>query len=193
MTKDFIVSLISSQFFQAIVIAILTIWLTQVVAARGKLMWSVRHAHWYRLPSANQDGTELNIVTQELWFNNAGRAAVEDIEIVLNWTPQHYELWTPREFSQNVLPDGRLIIKVPFLSARDWFSISILDVTRLPEIVNVRSKNSKTRLIAMEPTRKFPDYVLWMFAVVLIMGLAAIIYFLISFGKILFEVSGSLQ
>ncbi|KQR34064.1 hypothetical protein ASF91_09055 [Rhizobium sp. Leaf155] len=179
-----IMQLVSSQFAQAVFIAIFSVIVAQLLSAKGKLRWSVRHAHWYRLPAANSDGTDLNVVTQELWFNNTGRAAVEQVEIVLNWRPQHYELWSPRDFSQQMLPDGRLIIRIPTLAAKEWFSLSLIDTKQLPPIVNVRSRNGEGREILMSPTRVFSQTINIVAAVMMLTGLATIIYALISVGKI---------
>ncbi|WP_113180928.1 hypothetical protein [Agrobacterium cavarae] len=179
-----IMQIVSSQFAQAVFLAVFSVVVTQLLSAKGKLRWSVRHAHWYRLPAANSDGSDLSVVTQELWFNNTGRAVVENVEIVLNWKPQHYELWTPRDFSQQVLPDGRLIIRVPSLAAKEWFSLSLIDTKQLPTIVNVRSRNGEAGEILMLPTRVFSQTINIVAAVMMLTGLATIIYALISVGKI---------
>jgi hypothetical protein len=171
---------ISSKFAQTILLTLFTALVAQMALARGKLRWSLRHHHWYKLPGAAANNSDINIVTQDLWFHNIGRAAVEDIEIVFNWKPEHYEIWNPREHNNLTLPDGRFIVKIPTLTAKEFFSISLLDTKELPRVVNVRSKNSGAKEIPMIPMRLFPMWFNLGAMGMMFVGLGATIYFVLG-------------
>lgn len=172
--------ILSSRFVQAVILTLITILITQIALAKGKLRWSLRHQHYYSVPNMGPNGTDLPIITQELWFNNTGRAAVEDIEIVLNWNPMHFEIWSPRQHDPGIDPNGRLIIKLPSLAPKEFFTVSLLDTKELPALVNVRSKNSEGKRIDMMPVRQFSTTVNAFIAILMLIGLATLIYWLLS-------------
>jgi hypothetical protein len=170
----------SSRFVQTAIITSITILITQIALAKGKLRWSLRHQHYYSVPNIGPNGTDLPIITQELWFNNTGRAAVEDIEIVLNWNPMHFEIWSPRQHDPVIDSNGRLIIKLPSLAPKEFFAVSLLDTKELPALLNVRSKNSEGKRIDMMPVRQFSRTVNVSVLVLMLIGITTLIYGLLS-------------
>ncbi|MDR9777379.1 hypothetical protein RJJ65_33030 [Rhizobium hidalgonense] len=177
--------ILSSPFAQTAIITIVTIVLTQIALAKGRLRWANRHQHSFLLPNAGPNGTQLLINTREIWVTNTGRAAVEDIEIVFNWEPQHFEIWNPREYSQAHLLNGRFSLKVPTLAGKEFFSVALLSTAPLPEIVNVRSKNSIAKPFMLLPTRQFPTWFNVIGLALLILGMAIVIYGLVVLASLL--------
>lgn len=177
--------ILSSPFAQTVIITIVTIVLTQVALAKGRLRWANRHNHSFLLPNAGPNGTQLLVNTQEIWVTNSGRAAVEDIEIVFNWEPQHFEIWNPREFTQAHLPNGRFSLKIPTLAGKEFFSVALLSTMPLPEIINVRSKTSTAKPFTLLPTRQFPTWFNVIGLALMILGMATAIYGLLAMVSML--------
>jgi hypothetical protein len=142
------------------------------------LRWSNRHAHVFLLPEAGPNGTQLIVHTKEIWITNEGRSAVEEIEIVFNWRPQHFEIWDPREATEIELPNERFALQIPNLAGKEFFSISIMSVGpgTLPDIVNIRSKNSIAKVIPLFPSRQFPTWFNLIGLTLLVLGLTTAAY-----------------
>ena len=145
-----------SNFGQAILLAIVTGLAGRWFTAKGRLVWAVSHQHWYRMPRLDDDGT-FPVITQQIWFQNVGRAAIDAVEIVLNLKPQHYEIWSPRHYETTSLPDGRFVLLIPALAGQEYFTISMIDtIKELPAVINVRSKTGVARQLPMAPQRLWP-------------------------------------
>jgi hypothetical protein len=41
-----------------------------------------------------------------IWVQNTGRGLITNIEVVLNYPPQHYEIWPQREYQVETNPMG---------------------------------------------------------------------------------------
>jgi hypothetical protein len=41
-----------------------------------------------------------------IWAQNTGRGLITNIEVVLNYPPQHYEIWPQREYQVETNPMG---------------------------------------------------------------------------------------
>lgn len=168
--------ILDSGFWQAILLAVLTGIGGRLLVARGKLIWSVSHQHYYSLPRLDEDGS-FPVRTQQIWFQNVGRASIEDIEIILNWRPQHFEIWNPRQHTLSLLPDGRLVISIPNLSGYEAFTLSIIDTFRdLPVVLNVRWKSGLGKQINMFPQRAWPQWVILIGTAAMLIGITAVLY-----------------
>lgn len=177
---DWLTSILDSSFWQAILLAILTGLAGRFLAARGKLIWSVSHQHFYALPRLDADGS-FPVRTQQIWFQNAGRSSIQDIEIILNWRPQHFEIWNPRQYATATLPDGRLLITLPNLSGQEAFTLSMIDTFKdLPAVLNIRCNGGPVTNIAMMPQRVWPNWVLMIVAVIMIAGVTAGLFLLLQ-------------
>lgn len=171
---------VRSNFGQAALLAVVTALVGRWLTARGRLVWAVSHQHWYRMPRLDQDGT-FPVITQQIWFQNVGRAAIDAVEIVLNWRPQHFEIWSPRQFETSTLADGRFVLQIPSLAGQEHFTISMIDTVReLPAVINVRSKAGVARELPMAPQRIWPTWFLVLGWVVLFVGAVTVGYLLLQ-------------
>lgn len=178
----------------------------RIIAPRGRLKWGVSHQFAFAFPVTPQragqneqtekgggPGSEKQEVapvepaprtmlvrTREIWFQNIGRAPVTGIEVVLNYPPQHYEIWPQREYDQAVNPAGRLILKVRTLAFREQFTISMLDAQMdLPEVLNVRWDKGLGIQVPMGPQQIHPRWVLESVRLFLIFGGFSAIYWVV--------------
>lgn len=177
---DFLTLVLTSSIGQAIIIAVVTAVIGQLLTARGKLVWSVSHQHHYNIPRLTDDGT-FPVRTQQIWVHNPGRAPVEGIEFILNWKPQHFEIWDPRKFEEDTLPDGRFALQFPSLAGKESLTISMIDTLhQLPMVVGVRWKNGMGREISMGPQQVLPQWVIFLLRVFLFLGVTAALFILLQ-------------
>lgn len=166
---------------QALIIAVLTALVTRFFTPRGKVIWAVSHQHHYRVPNLNNGGF-FPVVTQQVWFQNVGRSPIQELEIVLNWKPQHFEIWDPRKWDGEHLSDGRWVIRVPSLNAREFFTLSMIDtINDLPAVLNVRCMGGVSTNVQMGPQRLFPMWFNVMAASFMFIGIVASLYWLLQF------------
>jgi hypothetical protein len=81
------------------------------LSPRGRVKWAVTHEHTFLThptppppPPTQQPGTRvvptvtpppaqpLLVFTRTIWVQNVGRAPIEDVEIIFNYHPQHFEI-----------------------------------------------------------------------------------------------------
>ncbi len=174
-------SVVTSSIGQALIIAAVTAIVARLFTPKGKLIWGVSHQHHYRMPNLS-NGETFPVVTQQVWFQNTGRSPIQDIEIVLNWKPQHFEIWDPRQWRFEFLPDNRYVIKIPSLNKSESFAVSMIDtINELPGVLSVRWYGGVGKKVDMGPQRIFPTSVNVALAAVLFIGIISIFYVILQF------------
>ncbi|WP_312946328.1 hypothetical protein [Agrobacterium sp.] len=174
---DFVVAFASSSVGQALIIAAITAMAARLFTPKGKLIWGVSHQHRYRMPNLEK-GDTFPVVTQQIWFQNTGRSAIQSIEIILNWKPQHFEIWDPRNWDGDYTPDKRFVLKIPSLNRGESFTVSMIDtINDLPMVVGVRWHGGTGKNVEMGPQRIFPTWVNVVVAILLFAGTISILYF----------------
>jgi hypothetical protein len=122
----------------------------------------------------------LLVRTRQIWIQNVGRASINKVEVVLNYPPQHYEIWPQRQYNSVTNPVGNLIILVESLAATEYFTISMLDGTKdLPNVTNVRCTEGTAKHVPMGPQRILPRYAVEGGRILIIFGGFSAIYWLI--------------
>jgi hypothetical protein len=174
----------------SLLVPVITTVVTWLFQARARIKWSV-HSHKMFLTEQNvtlPDGTTQakpgSIRVMSLFVVNTGRQTAEDVEVVFNWSPQLHHLWPQRQYSHAINPDGRFILSLPSLGAKEFVGVEALTIDR-PEVIQVRSKQGPGKNIMMGPQKIFPTWVRVVVLYLLFMGLAASVYLLfavIQFG-----------
>ncbi len=173
---SFLMEITSSPFWQALFITVVGLLGTNLFLKNGRLVWAPVHSHFYAIPNAEPGATGQPVHVAQFSFQNPGNAPVEDVEIVLNWKPYHYEIWEVRQVAENELPNGRISLKVGDMAPKEDFMLSLFDVKHLPEIITVRSKTAVARQWNMAPMRVFPKPVLYLVAALIIAGFFIVVY-----------------
>ncbi|WP_338722368.1 hypothetical protein [Devosia sp. XK-2] len=169
----------SNGLLQAIIIAAISAIIARLVTPKGRLVWSTSHQHYYSM--RNLEGGSFPVRTQQLWFQNVGRAPIEDVELVLNWEPQHFEVWNPRGYSKSKLDDGRLVLTFPYLSANEHFTLSMLDtIGDLPIVLSARSKSGLGKEVIMAPMRVMPKWMLFAMLGLMLFGFGSLMWFAVQ-------------
>jgi hypothetical protein len=164
---------------QAILIAIATALLARFFQPKGKLIWSTSHQHYYSM--RNLDGGHFPVRTQQLWVQNVGKAAIEGVEIILNYPPQHLEVWSPRAYDQQVLEDRRLVLTFPYLASNEFFTVSMLDtISDIPVVLSTRSKSGLGKQIEMGPQRLYPRWIGLLLVLFACFGIGSLVWFVVQ-------------
>lgn len=160
---------------QALFIAGVIALASAVFGSRGRLIWAVSHGHNYKIEDAESD--QHWVSTRQLWVQNSGRKIVNQIEIVLNFRPQNFNVWPPRDFEQSDIPDGRFALKFDGLAKGEYFTISMLVVnSEIPNVANVRWSNGIATEVPMGPQQIFPTWVTRLAQGLTLLGLFTLIY-----------------
>ena len=158
-----------------------------VFRARAKLIWSVHSAksllteEFLRVEIGPPSRKLVNVHTAALFFQNMGREAATDIEIVFNWQPQIFQIWPTRQYDTATNPDGRFIVKLPNLAPKEFLGIDLLSVrTELPALIQCRSLQGAAKKIETTPQEVHPRWKLSLVAYLMFMGFVSTIYLIIS-------------
>ena len=147
---------------------------------RARLVWSLTHDFTFLLNAAGSPAGSLptlNVRTLSCFILNAShRVPATEVELIFNWRPENYNVWPMRPYEEHTSPDGRFTLKFANLAPREQFQVELLTTTKLPEILNLRSKECVGKRIAMRPMQAFPNWVNWTAFVLMLLGLASIIY-----------------
>lgn len=155
-----------------------TALLGQIFSAKPNVKWAVME-NSHLLPRDN-DGRPFSVFTQKLWFRNVGRKVAENVEIVLNFKPQHFEVFPHLEWDTRENPDGRLIIKIERLNPRELLFVSMLNSNvDLPSVTNVRWNGGQGKQIEVWVTQKFPHWINLSALLLMLLGGATMVYVIV--------------
>jgi hypothetical protein len=169
----------SNEVLAVVVAAVLSVigWLILlIISPRGKVAWGVSHQHAFFLQN-NQP--PIMVYTKEIWVQNIGRAPVQHVEVILAATPTHFDIWPQRKFAHTTNPSGNFVISVDDLNRREYFTISMLQVSsETPMVTNVRWSGGVGQLRPMSPQQAYSRWVIVLVRSLLAFAIFSIIYFL---------------
>lgn len=124
-------------------------WLmSRLVNSRAKLYFYRNHAFTLLVdePQKDENGkivySKQTVNTASLSFQNVSRFPARSVEIVFNWKPQFWNMALARGYSEEVLPDGRYVIKMADLAPKEVVDFELLSINgALPGMINFRSED----------------------------------------------------
>ena len=197
MLLDFIALLKVPGFLGALITGCIALALRYFQPA-SRIIWGTSHGFTFALPPPQaQQGVEqagqrqenvpsvqnpLMVHTRTIFLVNRGRVSAENVEIILNFTPQHFSLWPQMNYTSAVNPENRFIIKLESLSVREYTSIELIQVgAELPQLLNVRSSNGISKEVTMAPLRTFPQWVNYLIVALILAGIYQFVVWLLLF------------
>ena len=173
----------NNTFLRAVLLTIISSLIALFFAARGRLRWYQTGQYVYSMPIEGQ--LNLTVHTKQIWIVNTGRASIKNIEIVLNFKPQHFEIWPPRNYTQKDHPGGtRESILIDNLAPREGFMLAMLESRQnigLGEVNAVRSETDWGRQVAMHFARNYPVWLTTARIMLFMFGLGSAIQYTIIF------------
>lgn len=165
------------------ILAAIIFWLFQ---GRAKIRWGVQHGFTHRVTNEVGQGEQKQVHNtlvnnSAILFSNAGRIPAKKVEVTINFVPDSVAIWPQRQYSRHVNPDGRLIVSFDSFAPREHLTLNLLTIGGAsPDVLSVRAENSVPIEIPIGPARIFSRPVQIVFAIWLLLGLAAAIYILIT-------------
>ena len=131
----------------------------------------------------------MYVYTSEIWVKNLGRAQAKQLEIVLNYKPRHYEIWTPRKCTEELLADDRLALTFETLGPHDEFQISMFDTDiDTPSVIEVRHESGLASEAEMQTTPKPGTFLISFLGTLILVGFGVILYQIAAFlGPFIFS------
>lgn len=171
----------SNTYVQTLVLSLVSAIIAAVFATRPRVVWSKAHQSSFRL-KPKEGEKPLYIYTSEIWIKNSGRAQARQLEVVLNFTPQHYEIWTPRKCKEELLADDRLCLTFETLGPQDEFEISMLSSSgETPNVIEVRHEAGLAKETEMQTTAKPGTFFLIIIVTLFLVGFVLILYQIAAF------------
>lgn len=94
------------------------------------------------------DGSRSLLFVRQIYVQNMGSKAAEDVEIIFNWQPPHIEQYPHLASTDELKADHRYIVRVPRLNGREGFMMSLVSETNeLPSVTYVRGKDATAKII----------------------------------------------
>jgi hypothetical protein len=183
---DFLFVNAVSSFAGTVLVGIVLAAVAKILDSRGRLRWAYPSQYAYSMPM--QDGN-LAVWTRLMWVANGGSAPLEDVEVVLNFRPQHYEVWPPRPFDTKALDNDREAILFGNLAPHETVTIAFLESRpgmALGDVVSVRSKNDTGKAVPVHFVRSLSRVTYMIIGILLCLGAAAVLQFVVVSGVQLF-------
>jgi hypothetical protein len=173
------------------------------VTPRGRVKWAISHQHTFltypippppqpQLPTTVEQGAQgapaaasqptqpVLVYTRTIWVQNVGRATVNEAEIMFSNRPHHFEIWPQRQYTEAVNPAGNLMIKLDWLSRREWVTIVMLNVGVLPPLVtNIRWNGGVAREAPMAPQEVAPRWLRSSLVALMLSGVVFWVYVIV--------------
>jgi hypothetical protein len=144
-------------------------------AARSKVLWGLTENNHFLVREA--DGSFSTLRTHNYLFQNTGRKSAEKLQVVLNFSPQHFEVFPHLPYSQATRPDGRIFITFEKLHAKQFIRFAMFRINgELPEITLVSFDGGPAKRINFQTVRKYSDPVNYLIVFVVLIGALSIIY-----------------
>ena len=181
--------------------------LRRIIIPKGRLAWGISHNEHFILPpvppappperSVQQPAppeqlplplppapppSSINVRIRQIFIQNVGRAVAEDIEVTINFLPQHCHVFPP---IVKVMPNDQdrfLRLQAKLLNKREYFIISMLESrnnTVLPDVVTVRWNGGVAKQVTITPQQQWPTWILRILVLAMYCGFISAGYLLI--------------
>lgn len=160
----------------AVISAIISVLLEvsrRIIVPKARIVFGISFDHFFIIPQEN--GQNLNIRVRRIVISNIGRAPADQLELILNFKPEHYDVWPPI-VDQTV--DGRFLkMTATSLGRGELLQVNMMDSRgELPMVVSCRSSGGTARLIPLVPQVLYSKTILRLVALAMIVGVLAIIF-----------------
>lgn len=146
------------KFVYALILSGATSWLIWIFRARVSLIWgsTSKNLHSFNVFNEKNQALPISVWTEKFYVQNIGRKPALLVEIVLSAPPNSYNIWSPREHSVSLLPNGNFVIKVPAVAPRELVIVDIIDLDlKRISILSVNCPEALSRTVEFQVTRKF--------------------------------------
>jgi len=156
--------------------------IAHLLRPQAKFVWGTSHGFVFTVPApANVQGAHQNLYyTGTVFLQNLGRGTAEDVEVVLNFRPQHFQVWPSLDYETTENPEHHFIIKIHNLGRREWTTIELLSLNaQTPETLRVRNPLGDAKRVNIAPMQVFSSLVRNSALLLMALGILSIVYFIV--------------
>ncbi len=154
------------------------LWLlSRVFLPRAKIIYGISHGFSFRIPQTNGSNS-LILNTGSIIVKSIGRSTAKEVEFYFNYKPDHFEIWPVVIYHVENAPDGRFIIKFPFLKKGEHVNIELIhERADVPNLLSARALEGECKEVNIAPLQLFSKPVNYGFLILsLIGGFVALIW-----------------
>jgi len=175
----------------SLILSLATLGMGYLFRARVQLIWSSPHSFMFLIsppaaPAGQEQAPAFNIHTASIFVQNSGSVPATEIELTFNWQPPNFNIWPLRPFTEHKHQDGRFTLQFPNLAPKEHLQVELVANGQLPNLMSVRSKECVGKAVQMAPMRTVRQWILYLRAVLIILGITSVFYFLIRVLGLLF-------
>jgi hypothetical protein len=171
----------------SILIPILTWALNRYGKSKVNLLVSQPHRFTFLVqdPTLQPDGSvqsvQKTVHTISYLIQNSSNETANKIEMIFNWKPQYFNIWSPREHTTKLLDDGRYMLTFESLSPKEYFQCELLNVSAdLPNLLTVRCNECVGKFIEMYPQPIVKNWLRRIVVFFIVLGFVTSIYFVLT-------------
>ena len=128
-------------------------------------------------PQGNQILPTQTVKTQSLMVMNSGRQTATKVEWVFNWKPLCINVWPSRHFVEHTEPDNRYVMIFDSLAPNEYLGCELFSINNdLPDLITVRSDQCVAQFINLYPQPVVPNWQRRVYMVLMLAGLAIVVY-----------------
>lgn len=167
----------------------------RVVVPRGRVAWGISNNEYFILPAQPPaQPTAINVLTRQIFVQNVGRAVAEDVEVTINFLPQHWHAFPPILQIMPNTQDRFLRLQTKMLNRREYFIISMFNAqtatpgvqTLLPDVNTVRWKGGVARQVALVPQQQLPTWRARLLVAAMYFGFISALFIILRFAFFIF-------
>lgn len=157
--------------------------IARIVQPSARVVWGTSHGFTFSLPiqdAVTSTTTTTLVHTGTVFVQNTGRKTAEDIEVVFNYRPQHFQVWPSLNYNTAENPEHHFTIKITTLGPRESTTIELLSVSiNLPDPLRVRSPLGEAKRVPIAPMRVWPGWFNRTIFLLLVLGIFGFLYLLV--------------
>jgi hypothetical protein len=171
----------------SLLIPFITWFLNVGIKAKAKLIWGSPHSFTFLVQEPLRDAQDKvitptqRVCTASIRVINTGRDTANKVELVFNWKPHYVNLWPVRHYEQKTDQDNRHILIFDNLSPKEEIGLEIMSINAdLPALLVVRSAECTAQNVALMWTRYVSAWKVNIARLLMLVGLSATVYWLIT-------------
>jgi hypothetical protein len=146
---------------------------------KALVIWGTSHGFTFIIPKeASPASGPFPVHTGTVFVQNVGKGVAEDIEVVFNYRPQHFQLWPSLNYDVAENPEHRFTIRIKNLGPREYTTVEMLSANvELPTTLRVRTPCGEAKSVMYAPMRLYSRWFNISMFVLAVLGVCALMYF----------------
>ena len=175
----------------ALLVPFITWVLNNALRAKAKLFLASPHNFTFLVqqPWTNPQGVAVptqTLMTASIMVWNGGKETATKVEWVFNWKPQCINIWPSRHYEDHLEPDGRYVMVFDTLAPNETLGCELLALNaETPNLITARCDQCVAQTVNTYPMRVIPNWQRRLLGLLLLAGLAAIVYATIALLQLL--------